>query len=130
MTITRDGTGWVDQPGSLLGLLNLGLGTVLLAGSPLRTSSPSLAAARDLMAIHRWGWMFLFGGVICLLAHRFGRRGAVLVSVGAGIHAFWSFMLVQAALRDPHAALTGFVVYGWVALLHITTGVRLARRAG
>lgn len=129
MTITRDGQGWIDQPGSLLGILNTGIGTVLIIGSPLRTSSPSLAAARDLMPIHAWGVTFLLGGIICLAAHRLGRRGALAVAVGAGIHAVWAATLIQAATWDQRAALTGIVVYSWIAFLHAVTGIRLARRA-
>lgn len=130
MTITRDGRGWLDQPGVLLGMLNVGLGTVLILGAPSRTSSPSLAAARDILTIHHWGLLFLLGGVICLYAHRLGRRGALAVAVGAGVHGFWAATLVQAAVQDERAALTGIVIYGWAGLIHITTGIKLARRSG
>lgn len=130
MTITRTGDGWIDQPGSLLGLLNLGLGVVLILGATSRTASPSLAVARQTMPIHAWGVLFIVGGVICLLAHSLGRYGAVLVGAGAGIHTFWTITLLQAALTDRRAALTGIVVYGWLALLHLTTAIRLARRVG
>jgi hypothetical protein len=128
MTITRDGRGLADQPGVLVGLLNLGLGLVLLFGAPSRTSSPSLAVAREAMPMRAWGLLFLIGGVVCLAAHLHRTRGAVLVGVGAGIHAFWAATLLEAADRDSHAGLTGCVVYGWVAVLHITVAVRLARR--
>lgn len=130
MTITRSGDGWIDHPGSLLGILNVGLGLALVLGSPLRTASPSLAPARDLMSIHTWGVLFVVGGVICFAAHHLGRRGALAVAGGAGIHAVWAATLIQAATQDDRAGLTGFVVYGWVSLLHVTTGIRLARRAG
>lgn len=129
MTISKDGKGWVDQPGTLLGILNGGLGTVLIVGAPLRTSSPSLAAARDLMPIRAWGLLFCFAGIICFFAHHFGRRGAFAVATGAGIHAVWATTLFQAATWDQRAALSGIVVYGWLSLLHALTGVRLARRA-
>lgn len=129
MTITRDGKSWIDQPGSLLGVLNIGLGVVLLIGSPLRTSTPSLAAARDLMPMKAWGGAFLLGGIICLGAHHAGRRGALAVAVGAGIHAVWAATLIHSATWDQRAALTGIVVYGWLAFLHAVTGIRLARRA-
>lgn len=130
MTITRDGQGWLDQPGVLLGILNLGLGAVLILGAPSRTSSPSLAAARDIITIHHWGLLFLLGGVICLYAHHLGRRGAFAVGIGAGIHFFWAAALYQAATWDERAGLTGIIIYGWAALIHITTGIRLARRSG
>jgi hypothetical protein len=128
MTITKGGHGWIDQPGSLLGVLNLGLGVVLILGAPSRTASPSLAAARAIMPIHAWGLLFMLGGAVCFAAHGLKRRGAVAVGVGAGIHAFWASTLATAALADKRAALSGIVVYGWVALLHITTAIRLARR--
>jgi hypothetical protein len=130
MTITRSGSGWIDQPGSLLGLLNLGLGLVLLMGAPSRTASPSLAVARQIMPIRAWGSLFLAAGFVCLAAYHYGRWGAVLVGAGAGIHAFWAGALLQAATHDKRAALTGVVVYGWLAMLHFTTAIRLARRAG
>jgi hypothetical protein len=126
--MTHGGRGLVDQPGVLLGLLNLALGLVLIHGAPARTSSPSLAVARDVMPMPAWGLLFLLGGVVCLLAGHLGARGAALVGVGAGIHTFWAAALAQAALDDPRAGLTGFVVYGWVALLHITVAIRLARQ--
>lgn len=129
MTITRTGDRWIDQPGSLLGILNAGIGVSLLVGGPLRTSSPSLAAARALMPMHAWGVVFLLGGIVCLAAHGHGRRGAYAVAVGAGIHAVWAATLIQAAAWDRRAALTGIVVYSWLALLHAVTGIRLARRA-
>lgn len=129
MTISRSGRRWIDQPGSLLALLNVGLGVVLLLGDPLRTSAPSFSAAKEIMPIPAWGLLFLTGAAVCAVASRHGSRGAVLVAVGGGIHAFWAAALLQAALRDSRVAFTGVVVYGWVAALHLTTGIRLARRA-
>lgn len=116
------------RPGCLLGLLNLGLGLVLVLGGPLRTSSPSFAMVRDVMSIHKWGVAFLVGGLVCWAAGSLGRRGAVLVALGAGVHFFWAAALTQAVLDDQRAALTGVIVYSWTTLTHVITGVRLARR--
>jgi hypothetical protein len=116
------------RPGMILALLNLILGTLLLAGDPLRTSSPSFAGPKALMPIALWGLLFLLGGLICASAANIGRLGAVAVAAGGGIHAFWATCLWMSAAAEPRAALTGIGVYAWVALLHILTGARLARR--
>lgn len=129
MTITRDGNGWIDQPGSLLAILNTGIGLSLLFSSPLRTSSPAFRAAKAVMPLDAWGVLFLLGGFVCAIAARHGRWGAALVGAGAGIHTFWTVTLLQSAMLDQRAALTGIVVYGWLALLHLTSAIRLARRA-
>lgn len=129
MTITRTGRGWIDQPGHLLALLNTALGLSLLFGSPARTSSPAFAVAKAVLPTTAWGLLFITAGLVCARASRHGRPSAVLVGLCAGIHAFWATTLVQAAYQDPHVALTGAVVYSWLALLHFTTAVRLARRA-
>lgn len=130
MTYTRTGKHWLDEPGALLAVLNLGLGLALLLGDPLRTSSPSFATAKTIMTIDQWGLLFLLGALVCAVAYRCGRWGAVLVGVGGGIHAFWAMGLLQSARWDNRAAIMGIVVYGWIALLHLLTGARLARRVG
>lgn len=129
VTITRDGKGWIDQPGSLLALLNVGLGLSLLYGAPERTSSPAFRVAKAVMPIPGWAFLFIAAGVICAIAARHGRWAAATVGLGAGIHGFWAATLGQSAHQDKHVAFTGVVVYGWLALLHLTTAVRLARRA-
>lgn len=119
---------WMHRPGTLLSLVNVGLGVVLLLGDPLRTSSPSFASARQLLPIAVWGLLFLVGGIVCACAASIRTHGAVMVAGGAGVHAFWAVSLAAAAKADEHAALTGVVVYAWIALCHLVTGIRLARR--
>ena len=118
----------LHRPGTLLGLLNLALDVVLVAGGPLRTSSASFATVRALMPAPAWGVLFLLGGLVCLASCRLGRAGALAVGVGAGVHTFWAAALVDAARLDNRAALTGAVVYAWIAYVHIETGARLAKR--
>lgn len=115
------------RPGLLLGALNAGLGLVLLLGGPVRHTGPAFATPRQLLPIDAWALLFLAGGVICALAASLGRQGAVLVGLGAGLHACWAAALLDSARMDPRAALTGVVVYSWVSVLHITTAARLAR---
>lgn len=117
-----------DHPGRLLGALNVALGVVLLVGSSLRTSSYSFTVARELMPVAWWGLAFLLGGVACLAATHAGWWGVGALMFGAGVHAFWTGALAAAAVRDTRAALTGVVVYGWLSLLHLLVGVRLAGR--
>lgn len=115
------------RPGALLSLVNLGLGFVLLVGAPERTSSASFAVPKEWLPIQAWGLVFLVGALVCAFAHGLGRRGAIAVALGAGIHAFWATALWQSADADPKAALTGGVVYSWLALCHVVTGYRMSR---
>lgn len=118
------------QPGRLLALLNLAIGLSLLLGSPTRTSSPSYSVAKALMPIDAWGLLFITGAVVCWTACGLGRRGAVLVAFGAGIHGFWALQLLRAAMWDQRAALTGIVVYTWLAVLHVHVGQQIAKLVG
>lgn len=114
--------------GFFLALLNIGLGWVLIVGDPTRTSAPSFQVARELLPIQVWGLLFLLGGIICAVADRVGRMGAIGVAIGAGVHAFWASALWQAVASDNGAALTGAWVYTWLSVVHVVTGARLARK--
>lgn len=116
----------LSRPGLLLAALNAGIGAVLLLAGPTRHTGPAFTTPRELLAIEMWGLLFLIGGLVCALAADHGRFGAVLVGVGAGVHACWAVALLDSALRDPRAALTGVVVYSWCALVHVLTARRLA----
>jgi hypothetical protein len=116
------------HPGTLLAWLNLALGWVLVLGAESRTSAASFVVVREIMPVQVWGVLFLIGGLVCAVAHRLSRFGAVAVASGAGIYAFWATSLWLAVLRDDSAALTGAVVYTWLMLVHVLTGLRLARR--
>lgn len=117
------------RPGTLLGGLNIALGSVLILGAPDRTSSFSFAVARDVLPIPVWGAAFTLVGLAGLFALRLGTAGVPTVMAGAGLHTFWAVAFLSAALMDTRAALTAIPVYMFLALLHLLTGLRLAEMA-
>lgn len=118
------------RPGMMLAVVNVGLGAALLLGGPRRHTSGAFAVPGQLLPIRVWGVLFLLAGAACAVAAVCLRRaGAVSVGLGAGLHAAWAAALAGSAVTDPTAALTGAVVYAWIALLHVLTAARLARQA-
>ncbi|MGZ4596275.1 MAG: hypothetical protein ACXV3V_05050 [Actinomycetes bacterium] len=112
----------------LLGLIDLALGTALLASPPARTASPSFRVARTALPLHTWGVALVVLGTLLALACSCRYRvtpvlARVLLAtssaLAAGWHTFWTAALTGAALIDSRAALTGIAVYAGMAALHL-----------
>jgi hypothetical protein len=104
-----------------LGAAATGMAWVLLAGDPLRVAGPSFAVIRQYGGATTWG--LVFGA---LAASMLAGRGAGLrplrwaFTFGGVLYLLWSIALIEAVRHDPHAALTGPIVYFAVAVLHIS----------
>lgn len=118
------------RPGFLLGLLNFGLALICVFGAPERFSAPSFDGPKAAMPIVEWGLLFLVGSIVCFAAKGLGSLGAVAVAVGGGIHAFWATCLAYSVTSSESAAATGAWVYAWLAVIHVATGMKLARQVG
>lgn len=115
-----------QRPGTLIGLLDVGLGGALVFGAASRTSSLSFATAKQVAPVEAWGLAFLAVGLLLLWALRLDLLGIAAALTGAALHTFWAVAFLAAAIWDGRAALTGIPVYMFVALVHLTVAVRLS----
>lgn len=110
------------------------LGAVMLLGGPARVGGPSYSTVRDTGGEIVWGIGFLILSATLLITYRWTHRllfhAYMAAATGYGL---FVLAFVSAAYVMPTAGLTGIVVYGWVAWMHVlagadaATGERLAR---
>lgn len=96
------------------------LGCTYLFGEPIRTATPSFAAARGIAPLEHWGVMFLIGAVV-LTAAMFVRNHHVPQSaliIGGAIYTWWAFLFLFTVLRDERASLNAPALYGFIAAIH------------
>lgn len=97
----------------------IGCGYVL--GAPVRTSTPSFAAARDLAPMPAWGAMFLLGAAALTVAAfvRDDRVPRWSLAIGAVIYAWWGLLFLLTVVRDERASLNAPALYAFIAFIHV-----------
>lgn len=114
--------------------LSAGLSTVMgcayVFGSPVRTDTPSFAAAKSLAPMHVWGWLFLFGAFILPVTWGMGSRSLVVMAliVSGLIYTWWGAMFGQQALTNPLASLSAWAVFLVIGAWHFIVAYRLGTR--
>lgn len=96
------------------------LGCTYMFGDPIRTSTPSFAAAKSIAPIEHWGVMFLIGAVV-LTAAMFLHSHHVpqwALIIGGAIYTWWAFLFLFTVLRDERASLNAPALYGFIAAIH------------
>lgn len=103
------------------------LGAVMLLGGPERVGGPSYTTVRDTGGEVVWGIGFLILSVALLVAYRWTHRllfhAYMAAATGYGL---FVLAFISAAYVMPTAGLTGIVVYGWVAWMHVLAGTDAA----
>lgn len=96
------------------------IGCAYTLGAPVRTSTPSFAAARDLAPMQLWGGMFLVGALVLALAMftRDDRIPRWSLAIGGVIYLWWGLLFLLTVLRDERASLTAPALYGFIAFIH------------
>ncbi len=118
---------------------SLMVGILILAGGPIRFSSPVFATARDLAPWWVWGSVMTASGLMALAAAarhimwaaRVGHMAACMVYI------FLVIALIGAAWQTKTAPLTGIGIYTAFAFIHALAaasadegrGIRQVRRA-
>lgn len=99
------------------------LGAVMLLGGPRRVGGPSYSTVVATGGEIVWGIGFLLLSIALLVANRFTHRllfhAYMAAATGYGL---FVLAFISAAYSTPTAGLTGIVVYGWVAWLHVLAG--------
>jgi hypothetical protein len=119
----------------LIGLYNIGLGAVLLAGGPDRINGPSFAVIREIGYVPT-GLAFLVMGIAVFGAAIIGRIALLRVGVLLGVlHILLASGFLAALLSEPppqpstvRAALTGVPTYLFVAAVHFANAFVYGRR--
>lgn len=94
------------------------LGLLFILQDPERTSGIAFQPARAMWSITTWGVLFLVIATIEGVALVIHKRNTYLIGLvlGAGMAAFWGFLLVSAGIKSPEVSFTSAVwVIGWVA---------------
>lgn len=99
------------------------LGLAYALGDPARTATPSFDAIRGVAPLQVWGCFFILLGSMETAAWLTHRRKYMILALCVGFAAFtaWAVGFLIALLTVPNAALTGPVVWGFVAIAHVAS---------
>jgi hypothetical protein len=96
------------------------IGCAYVFGDPVRTSTPSFAAARELAPMPVWGVMFLIGAAtlaVAIVVHD-DRLPRWALAIGGVIYIWWGLLFLLTVLRDERASLNAPALYGFIAFIH------------
>ena len=109
------------------------LGGVFLLGGDNRFSSPSFETPRNLLAWTglpaHWGWgtVFLMYGLALVMS--LGQDRAVhVLRMGLALYLFLALSFAGSVFADARAAMSGFVSYTIIALIHLVLSDHLHGR--
>lgn len=108
----------------ILTAVDMGAGTVLIVGPPLRLSAPSFTVAKQVMPMWAWGALILTIGFVAVVTVALGDHPGLMLSMGAGWFGFFCISLALSAAKDNTAGLLGCVFTAGFLLLHIGAAVR------
>lgn len=96
---------------------------VFIFADAARTSSPSFQAAKDVMPIQHWGFIFATLGVCLALALVVGNRNVMAVALlfGTVLYFWWAGQLFRSTLLSPDASATGWVYTAGWAWAHLAS---------
>jgi hypothetical protein len=110
-------------------LLAIALGFTYILSGPLRFSSPAFTTAKSFIIapvsehmapMHVWGLTFIALGVLEIVSVRqslkWTRR---LYKVASALFVFYGVLFLYTALQDSAASFGGFVLYLYVAVIHV-----------
>lgn len=114
----------------VLAVIDLALGLTLVLEPKIRGAGPGLAPARAIAPLAVWG--IVLAGLALLAMRRTkldqvvgGRDRPLPWLLAAGSwHTFWAVSLLDAAITNHAAPLTGVSAYGGLAILHVLCGAR------
>ena len=117
-------------------------GLLFIFQAPSRTSGEAFEVARMAFEIPTWGCLFLAvglleaGALVGMQAHNrdLGERArsayVVGLAAGAGLAAFWAFLLLAAAIRSPLVSYTSALWLLGIFIFHLASARSLAWREG
>ncbi|SNS58571.1 hypothetical protein [Rhodococcoides kyotonense] len=106
------------------------LGVVMLLGGPRRVGGPSYSTVVATGGEVVWGIGFLILSVALLVANRWWHRLLFHAYMAAATgYALFVAAFISAAFSMSTAGLTGIVVYGWVAWMHIIAAAAVSTGA-
>lgn len=105
------------------------MGCAYVFGDPIRTSSPSFAAAKTLWSMQTWGLIFLAGAAVMALCLILDDKQWLSRSlfVGGFIFTWWAALFGYTAYTDPKASLTGPAIHGTLGLLQLIASWWISR---
>lgn len=111
------------------GILAGWIGCAYILGDPIRTSTPSFGIARGIAPLSAWGWLFLTGGVVLLVASLLGRLKIVAYAallIGGAIYSWWASLFLVTLAVDDRASIVAPGVYYFVGFSHFAGAWRMA----
>lgn len=109
--------------------LSFGVAWAYIFGDPDRTATPSFDAARNVMSIRGFGFIFAVVFLIELVGMLSKREEVFVIGLatGMGVAGAWSGFFILSIIFTDNASLTGFQLWGYVALAHLATFLSLTK---
>lgn len=96
------------------------IGSVYVFMDNQRFNTPSFTAQREIASLTVWGFMFLFGALVMVIAMATRRLKLMQYSLFTGgvIYLWWGLLFLTSVIQDPHANPNGFALYAFIAFFH------------
>lgn len=111
------------------GILAGWIGCAYILGDPVRTSTPSFGIARGIAPLSAWGWLFLAGAAVLLVASLLlGRLRIVAYAallIGGAIYSWWASLFLVTLAVDDRASIVAPGVYYFVGFSHFAGAWRM-----